>query len=165
MPHIGKVYPIYNPGRILVEDAPWPQWFGTEYTLTVASWTGTSSPGLATVNRGVLPISYNPVARQLVYGVSLHNTAGDLITCGFSWTVDYAPSSPRARFYLRVNGVDQVTAIPTFNHFTVLNVFNFAAGSGWSPIFGSTLGILGQFNFQVRRWSDPAPPPPYSAPF
>lgn len=44
MAHIGKDYPLYNPGRLFAADAPWGTWLATEMNVHVNIWSGSGHP-------------------------------------------------------------------------------------------------------------------------
>lgn len=172
MAHLGRQFPVYNPGRCICGDPVlWPTYLPTEFKWQVDDWYGTVGLGAPNGGRGLVPVSDPYDASQVVYSVRLQGLLSTpfFLTLTFTWS--NAQHNLDVVMQVIAHGAPQLVTTDSYLGF-------YACYANWSNVGGATVGpfkygypstpVAYPGNFLIinpRVWTDAAPPPPRSAPF
>jgi hypothetical protein len=165
MAHRGKLYPVFNPARCLVQDASWPQWFATEYRFEAREWSGALGSLCPPTGRGVVPTGYTLGDTTIRYRKTFSLTGTDELLIGFDWKIGTPSANPQTILVCEVNGISQVTTTPYGSPSGNLGGFLYGYAEQYSEAPGFLAFPYGGVDFFAYRWTDPAPKPPNSSPF
>lgn len=160
MAHLGKNWPVYNPGRLFTSDVTWPDYFPTQYfTSLLGPWAGsalphpTVAPGRGNaVLQSDYPNAFHVVAPQIWAGKPL-------TTLGFKVWLD-GDGTTKIDLEIIVGGVNQVRPISKTLSTGTCGTIQFFVNADYVPIPGSKLYPLSSVEWNYVAWTAvPAPPP------
>lgn len=173
MAHIGKIYPQWNPGRVLNPFHPDSQGYPTEFQYQTDGWYGTigiyADPG----GRGVFPSGLPQPDLTQVYTRTLSGILGPPFVCRWTFQFLLPGQLSVCRFEGYYGSVLQWTSgqancgANNYDGTTTWIVSDeYPPESNLIYVFPTAVAYPGNFmTIRARLWRDGAPKPPASAPF
>lgn len=165
MAHIGKLYPRYNPARILVSTTPYPLWYPTEYRWSVGFWTGTLAPLAPLSGRGMLPSPPAPGGYTFEFRADLGLIGGYACALSVVCGVETVTYTQRSSVQVYVGGVPQLTPVFGPQGGVPLEELVLEPSHNWTNPVTGLLFLQSPLDLFAYKWTDPPPPPPRSAPY
>lgn len=167
MVHVGKVYPGWNPGRLLSQAvADGLGNFPTEWQGTMTRATGPATAGVPVPWRALVP-TYPLTGLSVVYKGTIPAQPGFTINQTHTFTWSNTLSGFLCDFEVEVNGLTAWTGVQTFASSVVNPMVNWI----FEPIFGGNLvggagrALLGNFFETAAYWVPWSLGPPQTSPF